>query len=363
MNERKTVLVAALNWGIGHATRDIPIIDRLLERDCEVILASDGAALDVWRRTYPQLESIELPSWNIKYQKKGSFMWKMATRAPYILKAIEDEKLQVKNIIEKHSIDGLISDNRFGVYSPEIPSIFITHQISLRLNRFLRWAEPLLDYYNHHYIKKFDEVWVPDFEQEPNLSGELSHKHRINDKVKFIGPISRFMDIWDGKQPDSEFDIAVVLSGVEPQRSMLEEKLIRELKEMKDLKVILVQGKSNLNKNYEVRENFRVQSFMDSEELLQTFLKSKYIICRSGYSTILDLAVLKQTALMIPTPGQTEQEYLGKWMNDSGLIVSQNQQKIDLPKAMLQLENTKGFDFEINDYQLQETIDRFLETL
>ena len=363
MNKKKTVLVAALNWGIGHATRDIPIIDRLLEKGCKVILASDGAALKVWKRNYPQLEAIHLPSWNIKYQKRGSFTLKMATRAPYILKAIQQEKREVAKIIDEYNVDGLISDNRFGVYNKNIPSVFMTHQVSLRLNKYLRWAEPALDYFNHFFIRKFDSVWIPDFLESPNLSGELSHKHFPNNNIRFIGPISRFMDIWDGKYPDHEYDIAVVLSGVEPQRTMLEEKLIEQLKPLKDLKVMFVQGKSNLNNNKIIRPGFTLKSFMDSEELMKTFLKSKYIICRSGYSTILDLAVLKQTALMIPTPGQTEQVYLGKWMGKENLIVCQDQKKINIQTAIQQLENTKGFDFEINDKRLNEAIDSFLKTL
>ena len=363
MKEQKTILFAALNWGIGHATRDIPIIDRLLQKGCNVILASDGSALKVWQRHYPDLQTIELPSWNIKYQRWGSFTLMMASRAPYIIKAINEENKLVKKLIEKHNIDGIISDNRFGVRSNTIPSIFITHQVSLRLNKYLRFAEPALDYFNHYFIKKFDAVWIPDFEEEPNLSGQLSHRHTLNNKTKYIGPISRFMDIWDGVYPEKEYDVAVVLSGVEPQRSMLEEKLIEQLKPMKDLKVMVVQGKSSENTHRIIRPGFTIKSFMDSEELLQTFLTSKYIVCRSGYSTILDLAVLKQTALMIPTPGQTEQVYLGEWMDKEGLIVSQPQDEINIEKAMSKLETTKGFNFDINDKALNQEIDDFIASL
>jgi len=362
VSRKRTILIAALNWGIGHATRDIPIIDRFLKRGCRVILASDGAALDVWKRTYPNLEHIELPSWKIKYQRRGSFTLNLATRTPYVLKAISEERKLIAKIIKDYNVDGLISDNRFGVHSNDIPTVFITHQVSLRLTKSLRFAEPLINYCNHAYIKKFDKVWVPDFEKSPNLSGELSHKHKLNNNVSFVGPISRFMDVWDGKFPVIDNDVAIVLSGVEPQRTLLEEKLIEQLTDT-DYNVILVQGKSKSNRNDEIRPGFKVQSFMDSEELVKTFLRSKYIICRSGYSTILDLAVLKQTALMIPTPGQTEQVYLAEWMNDEGLIVSQDQRTLELKSALLKLENSKGFDFEINDDLLQQAIDDFLERI
>ncbi len=362
MSTKRTILFAALNWGIGHATRDIPIIDRLIARGCNVILASDGAALDVWRRTYPDLTHIELPSWNIKYQRRGSFTLKMATRAPYVLRAIREERKLVSKIIQDYKVDALISDNRFGVHSKDIPTIFITHQVSLRLNPYLRFAEPFINFYNHGYIKKFDRVWVPDYQSSPNLSGELSHKHKLNNSVSFIGPISRFMDVWDGKFPEIDNDVAIVLSGVEPQRTLLEEKLISQLKDS-EYSVILVQGKSKENRDEIIRPRFRVQSFMDSEELVNTFLRSKYIICRSGYSTILDLAVLKQTALMIPTPGQTEQVYLADWMDKEGLIVSQDQRNLNIKKALVSLELSKGFHFEINDDLLQKAIDEFLNRI
>lgn len=359
MAKPKRILVAALNWGIGHATRDIPIIDRLLRSGNEVILASDGDALQVWKRTYPQLQTIELPSWNIKYPKKGSFVLKIASRTPYILKAIRKERQLIDRIIKEYHIDGLISDNRFGVYSKKVPSIFITHQVSLLLGKSMTWAEPLLNAFNHYQIKKFDQVWIPDYQDSPNLSGQLSHKHKPNKHTTYIGPISRFMDSWDGTFPAINNDIAIVLSGVEPQRSMLEQTLIEQLKPT-NLQVILVQGKSNENKREVMRKGFEIHSFMDSEELIQTFLRSKYIICRSGYSTILDLAVLKQTALMIPTPGQTEQEYLAKWMSEGNLIASQHQDDLDINKAMKDLEHATGFQVEFDQSILDQAIYSFL---
>lgn len=357
---QKTVMVAALNWGIGHATRDMPIINRLIKKGCRVILASDGAALNVWRREYPELETVELPSWNIKYQKWGSFTLKMASRAPYIIKAIREERKIIAEAIKKYQIDGLISDNRFGAYSPDIPTVFITHQISLRLTPLLRWAEGILFYYNNYFIKNFDTVWVPDYDGSPNLTGELSHRHKLKNEVRFLGPISRFMDLWDGKFPAPEYDVSVVLSGVEPQRTMLEEKLTEQLKALPNTKVILVQGRSDKNETTEIRPGFTVKSYMASEELMETFLKSKYIICRSGYSTILDLAVMKQTALMIPTPGQTEQVYLAEWLGKQGLVVCQDQRKLDVQAGIEKLKTTKGFSLTSDSSVLNNAIDDFL---
>jgi len=357
----KTILVAALNWGIGHATRDMPIINRLLERGCKVILASDGAAASVWKREYPQLTVLELPSWNITYQRKGSFILKMATRAPGILKAIWEERAVVRDIVEKYDVDGIISDNRFGCWHRDLPTVFITHQIDMKMSKYLRWAEPFLYLFNKSQIKKYNEVWVPDFAGNVNLTGSLSHNHKPIKNIKYIQPVSRFMDVWDGKFPEPKYDVAAVISGVEPQRTMFEEALIEQMMALTDLKVILVQGRSDRNEEKELRSGFTLRSFMATEELMNTFLQSKYIICRSGYSTILDLAVLKQTALMVPTPGQTEQVYLGKWLGKKNLIVAQDQRRFNIAQSMALLEKTKGFDFEIDDSDMNAAIDGFLK--
>jgi len=356
----KTILLSALNWGIGHATRDMPIINRLLDKGHKVILASDGAALAVWKREYPELTHVEMPSWNIKYQKRGSFILKMATRAPYILKAIWKERSMVRELVKKYNIDGIISDNRFGVWHKEKPTVFLTHQIDMKLSKYLTWAEPFLYLFNRSQIKKYDEVWVPDFEGKVNLSGSLSHNHRPIKNIKFIQPVSRFMDSWDGTMPEQKYDVAAVISGVEPQRQMFEDKLIEQFMDLTDLRVILVQGKSDRDETKELRPGFTIKSYMATEEMMQTFLASKHIICRSGYSTILDLAVLKQSALMVPTPGQTEQVYLGRWLTRKKLIVAQSQKKFDVRSGLEELKKVQGFDLQIDDSSLNAAIDDFL---
>ncbi len=356
----KTVLVAALNWGIGHATRDIPIINRLLKRGANVILASDGAAKNVWQREFPDLQVLELPSWNIKYQKRGSFIFKMATRVPYILKAVANERRIVRNFVKEHNIDAIISDNRFGVWHPNVYNVFITHQIDMRMGPYLYWAEPFLYMYNKSQIKKYQALWVPDYEGKRNLAGALAHKHKPIDNITFLGPVSRFMDVWDGQFPLPEYDICAVLSGVEPQRTLFEEKLINQLKSMTDLKVVLVQGISGKDEFYEVRPGFQVRSFMQTDELMNLFLKSKCIICRSGYSTVLDLAVLQQKALMVATPGQTEQVYLGKWLEKRGFIVSANQKKLDVKAELARLENVEGFNRQTHASALDNAVDALL---
>ena len=189
MNFKKRILVAPLNWGLGHATRCIPIINALIENDYEPIIASDGVALQLLKKEFPELDAIELPSYNIKYSKKGyHFKLKLIMDAPKILKTIKAEKGAVKTILKTHRINGIISDNRFGVLSKKIPSVFISHQLNVTSGN-TTWISSKL---HQKVIKKFDECWVTDLKKEPNLTGKLGHLKKNKLNLKYIGPLSRF---------------------------------------------------------------------------------------------------------------------------------------------------------------------------
>jgi hypothetical protein len=189
LKSSKNILVAPLNWGLGHSTRCIPIINKLLEFGYNPILASDGEALALLRKEFPQLTILELPSYEIKYAKKGHlFKWKIAKNAPKILKAVKNERKIVKEWIQEHNISGIISDNRFGVVSKKIPSVFITHQLNVLSGTTTYFTSVI----HRNWIKKFNECWVPDIKGKPNLSGKLGHLKKTKLKIRYIGVLSRF---------------------------------------------------------------------------------------------------------------------------------------------------------------------------
>ena len=319
----KTILIAPLNWGLGHATRCIPIIKALQENNYIPIIASDGIALEILRKEFPYIQFLELPSYHIEYAKNAkNFRWKLLKNSPKMMEAIWNEKKLVKGWIKKYGIEGIISDNRLGVFSRKIPSVFITHQLKVMTGN-TTWITSKL---HQHIIKKYTACWVPDFEKNPNLTGELGHLPKNNLNPTYIGPLSRLHK----KDTDIKYDLMVILSGPEPQRGILEEKLKIEILRYHG-KVIFIKGIVEKIQKKEQIENVTYYNFMNTRQLEQIFNESDLVLCRSGYTTIMDLTKLGKKAFFIPTPGQYEQEYLAKKLKKEGLVpyVEQNDFKIE----------------------------------
>lgn len=315
----KNILVAPLNWGLGHATRCIPIIAALEKNGYNPILASDGPALALLKKEFPHLTALELPSYNIEYPKKASaFLWKMIKSTPKALLSMRREKHQVEKWVGDYRLCGIISDNRLGVHSKKIPSVFITHQLTVLAGK----ATWLASSTHQFYIRKFDECWVPDLKGFPNLSGKLGHLAQTKLRIKYLGVLSRLQ-----KQPlPIVYDVMVLLSGPEPQRTFLEEKLMAELEGCKE-KIVFIKGKIEPSQTVVQAGNITYYNFMQSDQLEKTFNESKMVVCRSGYTTIMDLAQLEKKALFIPTPGQFEQEYLARKLEMEGILPKVKQQQ------------------------------------
>jgi len=298
------VLVAPLYWGIGHATRCIPIIKQLQEQGFEPVLASDGAALLVLQKTFPTLTSFELPSYKVYYAKKPVwFSLNLLLQLPKFIKTYYAEKKSVKQLIVKQNINAIISDNRFGVFSKKIPSIYITHQLRVKSG----WTTFLTTFFHKRVISNFDVCWVPDVATTPSLSGKLSHDISISTPVRYIGVLSSLKK----QTTQTKYDLLVLLSGPEPQRSLLEEKLFKELNKTTK-KVCFIRGVVLEKQQTFTKGNIEIYNFLLGKELEEKLNQSALILARSGYSTVMDLAVLQKKAFFIPTPGQTEQLYIAQ---------------------------------------------------
>lgn len=337
---KRQILIAPLNWGLGHATRCIPIIKALIANNFEPIIASDGIALMLLQKEFPSLSTIELPSYNVTYSKKGkNFKLKLLKDSPKLIKAINAEKKAIKHIVAKYNIDGIISDNRLGVYSKKVPCVFITHQLNV-LSGNTTWFSTKI---HQKIIKKFDMCWVPDIKGILNLSGKLGHPDTFEIPTEYIGPLSRF----ESKKSTIVNDIMVLLSGPEPQRTILEETLLKALKNYSG-KVIFVKGIMDKEQSKQVNQNITIYNFMTSDLLEKTINESELIISRSGYTTVMDLAKLNKKAFFIPTPGQFEQEYLAKRLTKLGLVPSCDQNDFTLEK----LNNVSDFKgLSASDYK------------
>ncbi len=322
---KKKILVAPLNWGLGHATRCIPIIKVLEINNFEPILASDGSALALLKKEFPHLKFYELPSYNIKYARKGFFFKsKLLFKSYKILKTVNQERKITLEIYEKEKISGVISDNRLGVFCKFVPSVFITHQLNVLTGNTTYFSSKI----HQFYIKKFKECWVPDFAGSPNLSGRLGHlKSEGEFNLKYIGALSRL----EKKELPIEYDLMVLLSGPEPQRTLLEEKLLLEFKDT-DKRIIFVRGVIEEVQTKGTINNITLYNYLSGKDLEEAINKSEVILSRSGYTTLMDIAKLKKKAFFIPTPGQTEQEYLAKRLKENGISPSCSQNRFKAEK-------------------------------
>ena len=309
------VLVCPLNWGLGHATRCIPIIRQLLAEGHEPVIVSDGFPLACIRMQFPELRYIEYASYPVRYSSGISQILAMLWNMPAILYGIYAEHRWLKNLLKTEHFDKVISDNRFGLWNRGIESVYITHQMMIKMPRGLKLFERTIWRLHRWFIKHYDECWIPDFEGDENLSGDLSHKYLLPHNAKFIGPLSRF-DIWTDKSMDNSYEIVAVLSGVEPQRSIFEHQIIKKYRRS-GKKVLIVCGQPAENKRTYHVGDVTLVSHLADDELVPLLRGADKIIARSGYSTIMDLYALGclHKAEMSPIPGQTEQEYLKSKMD------------------------------------------------
>lgn len=355
MNNRKRILVAPLDWGLGHAGRCVPLVREIIAQGHEPILATDGRALDFLKTEFPQVTSIRLKGYHPVYPKDDGMVMTMASQTPKFLAAIAQEHSGLKKIIRAHSIDLVISDNRYGLWTTATPTVLITHQLFIRMPRSMKWMEPAVNALNHFFIKRFTHCWVPDVEHDENISGELSHGSAVPSNVEFIGMLSRF----SFTPAQKKYDLLVLLSGPEPQRTILEEAIFHQIKET-SLKTLIVRGKPEEHRKENLTEMIESVSHLPSGQLAEALLQSEVVVCRAGYSSIMELASLKKAAMLIPTPGQTEQEYLAERLSKKGCCVVQPQRALDIPKALSELKQLKNTNIPFEGDRFKIALKKFL---
>ena len=358
------ILVAPLDWGLGHATRCIPIIRELLAQGCDVWLAGEGAQEQLLKAEFPEIPFLELPGYRIKYAKtRWGLIWKMIQQGPKMRRAIQYERRWLKKIVKKYFFDAVISDNRYGLYHSTVPCVFITHQLVIK-SAAGKWTETVLQKRNYSFINRFTECWVPDAEGENNLAGELSHPGKKPVvPVRYIGLLSRFEKreiSLDAPLEDKGNHLLIILSGPEPQRTILEEKIISDISHYNGTATI-VRGLPGATSLIPSTNMICFFNHLPSEDLKVAMLKAEYIIGRSGYSTVMDVVALQKKSILIPTPGQTEQEYLGNYLMKKGMAVCCVQKDFFLNNVLTVASN---FNYMLpaidSNSMLKTTIETFL---
>ncbi|MFC2080803.1 glycosyltransferase [Bacteroidota bacterium] len=394
---KKKILVCPMNWGLGHAVRDVPIIQRLVDLGHEVILAGKGAPLDLLRAEFPELETQRLGSLlRVRYSLRLPAWLKITFLSPLILYEIFFEHYRLRRIIRRVRPDLIISDNRYGLWHRRVPSILITHQLSIRLPAFASFLEIPVNVMIRTFIEQFDRCWIPDFPGENNLSGDLSHRYPPPRNSVFIGAISRFTSgsspgtsqiipkpghstskpghstvkpgqstpksgHYSGEPPGSStakpLDLLILLSGPEPQRSVLENIILKQVFSL-DARCVILQGLPGKAKRTDLTSTVSMYSHLPAAELRQLLYFAENVICRAGYTGIMDLALMRKKTLIIPTPGQTEQEYLAEYLARKGMFLTCSQDQLSIPSALKDMGDFNPlFNLPDKDF-LQSELDR-----
>jgi UDP-N-acetylglucosamine transferase subunit ALG13 len=353
------ILIAPLDWGLGHATRCIPIISTLIKQDCIVIVAAEGQIKALLQNEFPDLQFIELKGYHIQYSRSANRMpVKLLLQLPKILYRIYAENRWLKKAVTENNISAVIADNRMGLFHRKIPAVYITHQLTIKTGS--RFTESIAQKIHYHYINKFSACWVPDAEGKLNLAGALSHPAILpNVLVTYLGALSRF----EKRDVEKKYELCIILSGPEPQRTVFEKIILKDLNKVEG-KVCLVRGLPGETETLQFNNSsIEIKNHVAADELNNIILQSKIIVSRCGYSTVLDLVKLQKKAVLVPTPGQTEQEYLGSYLQSQKLFYCVEQNGFSLHEA---LKSAAAFEFSVlaitaNDHK--NVIENFVATL
>ncbi len=351
------IIYGICSWGLGHATRSLPVIRKFISEDNNLTIISNGRSLELLKKELGENACyVDIPDYPMLLSENSrQFMAKSLIYWPLFIRNIESGLIKLNNLLEKKSYNKIISDGRYDMYSKKIPSFFISHQMRIMNPLRIKMFETGSELFNKFFFKRFKEVLVPDY-YEDNVSGDLSHNlKKIDEKsVHYVGILSDFKKT----QSKQDIDYLISISGPEPQRSMLENKLLEQVENLKG-NVSITLGKSESNSKIK-NKNITTYSFLTKQKREEILNRSKLVISRSGYSTICDLAVIGKKALLIPTPGQIEQEYLAKYHSDIETFCTKNQDNINLLEDIKKVKKTKGIQRKCN---VSKTVDNILSVV
>lgn len=329
------ILVAPLDWGLGHASRCVPVVRFFIDNGFDVMLGGGGESLDYLRKRFPELEYVQLPSARIKYGEHGMLSFPFLSSMFSFAFNIRREHCELERIITEYSIDYVFSDNRLGLYSKSVPSFYMTHQLNFDNGFLNRFVASVMKRLHLHYINKYNYCLVPDVDGDFPLSGLLTETD-IN--VFRLGALSRFYGVEVATIRD-RFDL-LLLSGIEPQRTMLERIFIEKYSEMSDVHLHIIRGVSDDGADINC-PNVTFENNPSDERIASLIMSAQRLFCRSGYSTLCDLASLGRRAVLVPTPRQPEQEYLAEYFRNMFDFVVYRQEE-------LANVNFSGISYDIN---------------
>jgi predicted glycosyltransferase len=338
-----SVLLAPLDWGLGHATRCIPIIKELNQQGARVWVAASGPQESLLRQEFPLLDFLTLPGQPVRYKSGKLLKWGLILKIPSLLRQIRKEHQWLGQCLKSYPIDAVISDSRYGLYHEYLPCILITHQLNIQSGfqntgktsgireSIGRSIDKKIMQFHYRFISRFSACWVPDEEMPFSLAGALSNPPLPPPvPVRYIGLLSRFT--WTPAIVNKN-SLLILLSGPEPQRTQFEQIIMSQLKDI-HLKTVLIRGLPGDTEDNIQIDGVEIYNHLDSASLSRLMASTEFIVARSGYSTIMDLVRLQRHAILIPTPGQTEQEYLGRYLHEKKWMYTVTQEKLKLKNSL-----------------------------
>lgn len=325
--------MAPLDWGLGHATRCVPVIREFLRQGAQVELAVVKSNAGLLRRIFPNLRQHLAPSYNIVYPKHGYNMglW-LLKNGVHLNKVIRFEHRYADKMVESRGFDVLVSDNRFGFYSRKAKSIYMTHQRRIAFPSLLSAFEPMGVLWHASVMRHFDEVWVPDLPEFPGYAGRMSHVNSCPRPLKFVGALSRFSNeeliAGKGDSPKSRYKFVAIVSGVEPARSRFEN-LLKDIFLKTEGRHAIIMGRPALGVKKWSEGNVDFFTHLEDSDFAETVRSAEWVVSRGGYSTILDMAVLGAKCIFVPTPGQYEQVVLARDLSEAGFALAIDENKLD----------------------------------
>lgn len=299
-------------------------------------------------KTFQGIQTLHLDGYNINYGKQGRVIPSLITQVPGVLRTIRDEHQWLAALTAHHHFDGIISDNRYGLYHPAIPSVIITHQLQVQTGAG-NGADMLLRKLHYSLLNRFSACWIPDMPEGPNLGGELSHPSRLPGNTSYLGWLSQMHP-----QPlNAENYLLVLLSGVEPQRTILSRLLWRQVQDYEG-KVVFIEGSNEIEMPADIPPHITCYNRLTKEQLEPLVAGAGVVICRSGYSSVMDMVAMGKKAILIPTPRQTEQEYLARHLEESGIFYTAPQKGFNLSAVL-----SKASHFPFKKFDLRESFNRY----
>jgi len=354
--KRPSICISPIDWGLGHATRCITLIKGFEKLGYQVYIATEGYHEAILKEALPSCHFLPLRGYRIRYAKWGFILpLVLLFQLPKIIYSIIHEQNWLKKAQAQYEFDLIVSDNRFGFYHKLVPSVFITHQLNLQMH--FAWATNLFQKLQYAWLKRFTACWIPDIEGANNLSGILANpKQKSSIPLWYMGCLSRLIDTAIDTSADNSSSIhgathnnqnvfLGIVSGPEPQRTLLEN-LLWKAGNALNIAFVVIAGtpsKEQPNKLLEENKNAKLYAHLAAPALVSEIKRAEYIICRGGYTTLMELIPFEKKLIFIPTPGQTEQMYLGKLWEEKNWALCYSQENFKLNIA---LEEASNFHFK-----------------